>query len=558
MNLKVTLIILLLAVITIALRMVRLSDYPPSLTIDEVNNGYSAYSILKTGKDEWGIRLPLSFKSIGDYKPPVLIYLTVPSIALFGLNEFSVRFPVAFFSILAIPLFFILVRKYLFRHQSVWPSLFSAFLLATASWHIIYSRSDFEAVLALSFTISNIIFMFRYLKSAQLKDLLFAGLFAFISLITYHSSKIFVPLINLSFVFLNFQDFKQNLQKNITINRLGFGFLFVLFTGLIIFFIQNYLLGPGSARAQMVFFAVDFDFAHGLMDDINRSGLGFLRPILLLLFWFKRFLEYFSANFYLYSGLELTITGQPGVGVLGFALYPFFWLGLTACLFFKELVFISKKQSLFIVFWLLIGFLPASIANNPQQPLRSLNASVAVLLLAVIGFVWLLNYLRSKSAILVLPLIIIFSIAYFFDLAKIADYYLVHYPVELSEFRQYGWKQIAQYAYSVRSQYDHIYIDPRIGTDGPYTYGAPFLYFLFYNHYDPKIYVNNPLRQTGRTDFENFVFTNINWPDFDHSKNDLYIASPWSFPSGIVESNQQKYHLKFLNGQSGLYAISNK
>src|SRR5689334_16268177 len=83
-------------------RFYQLTQFPPGLTIDEVAIGYNAYSILKTGKDEWGNFLPLSFRSVGDYKAPILIYLTVPFIALFGETEFAVRLPVAISSLISV------------------------------------------------------------------------------------------------------------------------------------------------------------------------------------------------------------------------------------------------------------------------------------------------------------------------------------------------------------------------------------------------------------------------------------------------------------------------
>ena len=60
---------------------------------DEAALGYNAYSILETGRDEYGQILPIIFKSFGDYKPGFYVYLTLPFIKVFGLNELSVRLP---------------------------------------------------------------------------------------------------------------------------------------------------------------------------------------------------------------------------------------------------------------------------------------------------------------------------------------------------------------------------------------------------------------------------------------------------------------------------------
>src|SRR3989344_1238336 len=84
------------------LRLWNLGGNPPHLTPDEAAVGYNAYSILKTGRDEYGEFLPIIFKSFGDYKPGLYVYLTVPSVAILGLNEFAARLPSAFFGIISV------------------------------------------------------------------------------------------------------------------------------------------------------------------------------------------------------------------------------------------------------------------------------------------------------------------------------------------------------------------------------------------------------------------------------------------------------------------------
>src|ERR1700689_3486693 len=90
---RTVLLLLFLVLFSAALRLVNISGNPPGLYQDESAIGYNAYSILKTGKDEYGVSYPLYFESFGDYKLPVYIYLTAISIKLFGMNEFAVRFP---------------------------------------------------------------------------------------------------------------------------------------------------------------------------------------------------------------------------------------------------------------------------------------------------------------------------------------------------------------------------------------------------------------------------------------------------------------------------------
>ena len=100
-------VILLAAV----LRFYQLGQNPPSLDWDETAHGYNAYSILKTGRDEYGYKFPLYFRSFDDYKPPIYTYLVVPAVAIFGLNDFAVRFPSAFLGVLAVLFTYLMVKE---------------------------------------------------------------------------------------------------------------------------------------------------------------------------------------------------------------------------------------------------------------------------------------------------------------------------------------------------------------------------------------------------------------------------------------------------------------
>lgn len=146
-------------------RFYNLASLPPSLSIDEVAIGYNAFSILKTGKDEWGNVMPVSFRSVGDYKAPTLNYLTVPFVYLFGLNELSTRLPVAIFSALSVFLFWYLVNSFVFSKKHSVLSYLATIIFSLSPWLIPFARSGFEATVALTFLLANIIFLFEYKKN---------------------------------------------------------------------------------------------------------------------------------------------------------------------------------------------------------------------------------------------------------------------------------------------------------------------------------------------------------------------------------------------------------
>jgi len=82
-------LIIIIFLVSLFFRFYHITKVPISLNWDETAFGYNAFSILETGRDEYGTKLPLEFKSVGDYKCPLFVYLSVPVIKYFGLNEFQ-------------------------------------------------------------------------------------------------------------------------------------------------------------------------------------------------------------------------------------------------------------------------------------------------------------------------------------------------------------------------------------------------------------------------------------------------------------------------------------
>jgi len=125
-------LLIVILLLSLFLRFYKMNTNPPSLDWDEASLGYNAYSILKTGADEYGNKFPLSIRSFDDYKPPLYVYLDVPSIAVFGLNETGVRFPAALFGFLSVAVIYFLVKEIFYnweKNQKEKIALLSAFFL---------------------------------------------------------------------------------------------------------------------------------------------------------------------------------------------------------------------------------------------------------------------------------------------------------------------------------------------------------------------------------------------------------------------------------------------
>src|SRR5260221_1049977 len=178
-------IILLILFVALALRTYKLDSNPPGLTSDEASLGYNAYSILKTGRDEYGTVLPIIFKSFGDYKPGLYVYLAVPTVALFGLNELSVRLPSVIAGTVSVLLIFLIVKE-LFKDEKL--AFISLIVAATNPWLIYFSRGAWEVNIALTLTLAGIYFFFRSFKKPKL--LLASATFFALTLVAYQGAKL--------------------------------------------------------------------------------------------------------------------------------------------------------------------------------------------------------------------------------------------------------------------------------------------------------------------------------------------------------------------------------
>src|SRR5438046_3421794 len=112
--------VFLIAILFIAslLRLWNLGSVPPSPDWDEVALGYNAYSIMQTGRDEYGKFMPIVLQSFDDYKPAIYIYSIIPLIPVFGLDIIAVRLPSAVFGILTVLATYFLVME-LFKRKGL-------------------------------------------------------------------------------------------------------------------------------------------------------------------------------------------------------------------------------------------------------------------------------------------------------------------------------------------------------------------------------------------------------------------------------------------------------
>ncbi len=547
---KVIIALFIITVLGGFCRFWRLSSHPVSLSMNEAAIAYNSYSILKTKRDEWGVFLPFSFRSVGDYKAPVLIYLMVPTLAVLGLNEFSVRFTIALFGVLTLPAVFFLIEK-LSKNKKI--ALLTTFSLAISPWHIQFSRATFEAILALFFLLLGALLFLTALENKG--KFLWLSIVSFVlSLYTYHAERVFTPIFVLGLFVIFHRQLLEN--KKAVLKSILLGII------LMIPFIKIMLSPEGQVRAKMTFLANDAAVSFQLHQPDEKLSLKQKifdnNAIILGNFWIKRYLNYFDPGFLFFKGSQFTLPNIADVGLMYSWELPLFFLGIWQ-IFIKRKIFDGKALFL-VVFWFLLGPLVASFTNNEQHSLRSLVWIPIPQLIIGVGSFFIYKIITSfplkkkLAAIAATGSLVIVSLIYFFDI------YMVHFPAFFSECWDYGYKEAAQFVWEHQKEYKEIVIDPVFGTQGPYTFSVPYLQVLFYGQYPPELFQKDPARKRGAdsVDFANFTFKQIYWPDDRAKENTLFIGSPWSLPlDDLKEANILK-KIPFKNGAIGFLIVETK
>jgi 4-amino-4-deoxy-L-arabinose transferase-like glycosyltransferase len=531
---------ILIILLAAFLRLYHLGSNPPSLDWDETAIGYNAYSLLRTGRDEYGKFLPLIFKSFGDYKPGLYIYLAVPSIALFGLNELAVRLPSALLGIASV--FFIYqLTMLLFKKKPL--ALLVSFSLSTSPWAIHFSRGAWEANLALFLVLLGI-FSFLKTEAHSFKWLYLSTISFVLALFAYQSSKLFVPLIILGLMICFWKKMKTWSRKHLLINL-----FLILILALPIYW--SVFSGTGGRLKVMSLFSyprTEEEIKQILQQDngnqfffrlFHTETLSFIRG-----FW-ERYFNHFSGRFLFFEGDWSSLRHSlPYMGVLYFL--DFFFLLTGTYWLIRQNSFSSK----FIWFWLLVSPLPAALSRDSIQATRSLNMVLPLMVVVGSGmyqtYLWLKN---QKKAISVLCSLF-YVLGYLWCFVYYLDQYDVHYPIQSSQFWQYGYKSVVEKIYPIRNNYSKIIFTQK--------YGQPYIYWLFYGQYEPKIYqqkaklTEDIFGDVGQVEkLDNIEFRPVFWEADRNLPRTLLIGTDEELPLNKIDLNQARIleEIKFLNGK---------
>ena len=178
----------LLLLTGVLLRTLCLGSFPPGLNQDEASIGFDAWSLLRWGMDRNGDAWPVLFVSWGSGQNVLYAYLSLPFLALFGLNTVSLRLCAAFWGSVSLFAFWRLAR----RTGGKGFGLLALDLLALDPWHLCLSRWALESNLLPAFLLLGV-WVLSYVNQKPWLLCLSAALFA-LGLYAYGTAFLFLPL----------------------------------------------------------------------------------------------------------------------------------------------------------------------------------------------------------------------------------------------------------------------------------------------------------------------------------------------------------------------------
>jgi len=442
---------------------------PVSLFGDELDVGYQAYSVLKTGRDYYGNRWPMHFHSLAEWRTPLYLYSAVPTVALFGISAWGVRLPAAVFGILGVGVMYLWARK-VFGDERL--ALAAAFVLAISPWHIQYSRAAFEVTELLFFLLLGLLLFAKALEDG--KYLWMAMVSLALMPWVYSTAKLFLPMLLVVLGVLWMGDLAKMSRKHlvwaaVTLAVVG---------GPIAY---STIAGGGAERFAYISVFTNPSTEHEvgvarLNDARMRGEMGEgLSPTLLdrafhnkYTFWGENlvanYLMAFSTDF-------LFVNGDPNLRHSTEGMGEFYGVDILVLLIGLVGFFGAKmewRKKVVVMAWLALGVIPAAMTRDGgNHATRLILILPALVLLVGYGIRKLRWYLVPIYGALLLANVVFYQHGYW-----------MHYPWYSERWWHSGFGESVQFIKEVEAGYDKVVIST--------ASEPPWVFFAAWYEYPPQ------------------------------------------------------------------------
>lgn len=571
MNKNRLILVIFIAIIVLGgfLRLYQLDSIPPHPFLDEVSNGYNAYSLLKTGNDEFGAHLPILLRAYDDWRSSIFVYFSIPFVWAFGLNIFSVRLASVVLSIGAIIFMYLLTKeivyimleeyfiqakkKYKATNIPSYIALCTAFCLAISPWHIYNSRFSNEPNLGITMLIAGTYFFVSYINVYKKSNfgwrMILACMCFAVSLISYGATKIFIPLFVISIAALYIQEILNHKKAVVVGILLGIGI------------VLPSLIASLDPNATIRFQAVniisqnrDLLTQSAMRLDADREEhnfVGYFFDNRRLTFVYPVLMNYFS-NFsfvWLFVGRDTPSWHLPFQGVFYIFALPLILLGIYGLIYYHLL---NKRIGLLLLLWLIIAPIPSAITIESPHANRAYQLLPILVIFQGIGLWYVLFIIQSlKSMFLKRALAIMIGFLIVLSIFRFYHNYFYLLRREKSEQFEYGVLQALSYAKQNESEYDHIVVSNRD------RLLVSYMYYLFSSAYDPKKYQDSGGTKIGNLDSEHAIgkYMFVDPQKHEVLKNTLYLINPDEIHSPKLRDIK---HIQYLDDKDAVWIESTR
>lgn len=447
------LILISILVFACFVRVINIDNNPTAMYGDELTMVYDVYSISKTGFDQTGQFLPLTFK-MGDNRPVGYGYFSLPFVVIFGPSSFAIR-ALSIISGVGIVWVIFLLGKKLFSKEV---GFVAAGITAVSPWDIALSRGGFETHFALFLSLLGIYFFLQATQKPKFY-ILSAGMFA-LSMHTYSTFKLTAPLIILLLIwFVGFKKISANFKQHILTTVVA-----VLLLGIAVGLIgvQAVVLNSESRFTNLNVFS-QHDLKNNIIaainNDINTSSLppGAARvfhnkPLEYMDILIKLYLRNFSIDFLFLDG---DLNPRHNMALMGqLYLVEIITIFLGIIFLFKEKL---TKIFVLLLLWIGLAAIPATLLMQTHA-LRSSLMLPPLVLLSAVGFLYLFQSQNLGMRILKFLVIIVFILQ---CLAFIERSFFVS-PNQFSRFWSYPARLASEKAISGSKQFDYVILSDKI------------------------------------------------------------------------------------------------
>lgn len=497
-------LLLIFLIIGLWLRLFKLAEVPQGFSWDEAANGYNAYSLLKTGKDEFGKPWPLIMESFGDYdKTGLGSMILVPVIKNLGLTVFAVRLPTAIFGTLLILANYYLAKQIFKR---VIPASLVAGLIAISSWAIHTSRFSIEWYLGFPLMVYGIGLLISESKNKFRLPL--AAILLASSLYFYFSIKLFLPLLLLAYLIIYRQFLKTQIKTVIISIILGSLALLPLVNSLR----QTTWLN----RAKKVAIFSNIDKLSELNEGLYRHNVLGLPQGLIRVFNNKvvffgqelidKYLQHFSVEFLLLGKDTTPLLEINKVGKIYLISLPFLLLGIV------EVIKKKEKSGKLLLAWLLLAPIASSLTIDSPHGLRAIILLPVLQIFTVLGIISVYNRFIKKQGFLIRIVFVLGLVGlYIVSLGYFLWQYFLFYPEYTAEHWLDGHKEVVEKINNIKNKYDRVVFT--------ISRGQPHIFYAFFTPVDPELYQQEAI---GQQNIFNAYLTHLDGIEFKKDIGESY------------------------------------